>query len=312
MATSDTTAPLPKNEDTPEGFLFALAAYFMWGFLPLFMKAISFISPAEIIAHRIIWSVPIAGAVLLVLGRTADLKTALRSPKTLLMAALTAMLITLNWGTYVWAVGAGRALETALGYYINPLFSIFLASVLLRESLRPAQWVAIAFAVIAVVILTVDAGGLPWVSIILTFSWGFYAFFRKTLPVGPNQGFFLEVAILAVPAIPYVIYLQMTGQGHFGSTGITDVLWLMACGLVTAIPLLMYANGAKKLRLSTIGIMQYIAPTMIFIIAVFVFDEPFSGVKLIAFGFIWAALVIYSWPMIRNLIRGTSQKHKPH
>ncbi len=303
MADAEAALAQPKNEDTRDGFLFALAAYLMWGFLPLFMKAISFIPAAEIVAHRVVWSVPIAGAVLLILGRTGDLKAAVKSPKTMLMAAITAALITFNWGTYVWAVGAGRALETALGYYINPLFSIFLASVLLREKLTSGQWVAIGFAAIAVVILTVDAGGLPWVSLILTFSWGFYAFFRKTLPVGPNQGFFLEVAILSVPAIGYIIYLQSTGQGHFGTTGITDIFWLLACGLVTAIPLLMYANGAKKLRLSTIGIMQYIAPTMIFVIAVFVFDEPFSRLKLAAFGFIWTALVIYSWPMIRNIVR---------
>ncbi len=140
-------------------------------------------------------------------------------------------------------------------------------------------------------------------SLILTFSWGFYAFFRKTLPVGPNQGFFLEVAILSIPAIPYIIYLQATGQGHFGSSNYTDVLWLLACGLVTAVPLMMYANGAKKLRLSTIGIMQYLAPTMIFVIAVFIFDEPFSTMKLAAFAFIWAALLIYSWPMVRSLLR---------
>ncbi len=303
MATPVEPSALPKNEDSFDGFLFALSAYVLWGFLPLFMKAISFIPAAEIIAHRVVWSVPIAGVVLLVLGRTGDLKAAVRSPRTMFMAGLTATLITFNWGTYVWAVASGRALETALGYYINPLFSIFLAAVILGEKLSPGQWVAIGFAAVAVVILTVDAGGLPWVSLILTFSWGFYAFFRKTLPVGPNQGFFLEVAILSVPAIGYIIYLQSTGQGHFGNTGMADLLWLLACGIVTAVPLLMYANGAKKLRLSTIGIMQYIAPTMIFIIAVFVFDEPFSHLKLAAFSFIWAALIIYSWPMIRNIMR---------
>ncbi len=296
-------ASAPKNEDTLEGFLFALTAYLMWGFLPFFMKGISFISPDEVVAHRVVWSVPIAGLLLLVLGRTGDLKAAFKSPRTIAMATLTAGLITVNWGVYVWAVGSGRALETALGYYINPLFSVFLASLLLRERLSRGQWIAIGFAVIAVVILTIDAGGLPWVSLALTFSWGFYAFFRKTLPVGPNQGFFLEVAILSVPAIPYIIYLQATGQGHFGTTRFLDVVWLMSCGIVTAVPLLMYANGAKKLRLSTIGIMQYIAPTMIFVIAVFFFDEPFSFYKLIAFCFIWAALVIYSAPMLRNVYR---------
>ncbi|MBN9052281.1 MAG: EamA family transporter RarD, partial [Rhizobiales bacterium] len=225
---------------------------------------------------------------------------ALRSPRMLAMATLTAVLITVNWGIYVWAIGAGRAIETALGYYINPLFSVFLGAVLLKEKLGKAQMVAIALAACAVAILAFDAGGLPWVSIGLCFSWGFYAFFRKTLPVGPNQGFFLEVLLLSVPALAYVVWLEATGQGHFGDTGMADMLWLLACGIVTAVPLMIYANGAKLLRLSTIGIMQYIAPTMIFLIAVFAFGEPFGTTKLIAFGFIWAALFIYSGSMLHT------------
>lgn len=287
--------------DSPRGFAFALAAYFLWGFLPLFMKAIAHIPAPEIIAHRVIWSIPIAGAVLIATGRTADLKMALKSPRTLLMAAVTASIITINWGIYVWSIAAGRALESALGYYINPLFSVFLGAVLLREKLSTSQWVAIGLAVCAVAILTAEAGGLPWVSLSLAISWGFYAFFRKTLPVGPNQGFLLEVMLLSVPALAYIGYLETSGQGHFGDTGYADVLWLLACGFVTAVPLMLYANGAKLLRLSTIGIMQYIAPTMIFITAVFVFKEPFGLSQLVAFAFIWAALLVFTWPMIRAL-----------
>lgn len=290
----------PQNGDSPRGFAFALTAYVLWGFLPFFMKAVAHIPASEVVAHRIVWSVPLAGLVLIWLGRTADIKAALRSPRMLAMATLTAVLITINWGIYVWAIGAGRAIETALGYYINPLFSIFLGAVLLKEKPDPAQMVAIGLAACAVAILAFDAGGLPWVSLGLCFSWGFYAFFRKTLPVGPNQGFFLEVLLLSVPALGYIIWLESTGQGHFGDTGMTDVLWLLACGVVTAIPLMIYANGAKLLRLSTIGIMQYIAPTMIFIIAVFVFGEPFGTTKLIAFVLIWAALFIYSGSMLRS------------
>ncbi|WEZ83916.1 EamA family transporter RarD [Rhizobium sp. 32-5/1] len=297
MAEASKTTQVPTG-DSPRGFAFALTAYLLWGFLPFFMKAVSHIPASEVVAHRIVWSVPLAGLVLLILGRTGDIKLALRSRRTLMMAMLTAVLITINWGIYVWAIGAGRALETALGYYINPLFSIFLGAVLLKEKLNPAQMVAIGLAAIAVVVLAFDAGGLPWVSLALAVSWGFYAFFRKTLPVGPNQGFFLEVLLLSVPAIGYIIYLEASGEGHFGDTGMADVLWLLACGVVTAIPLMIYANGAKLLRLSTIGIMQYIAPTMIFIIAVFVFHEPFGTSKLIAFVLIWAALAVYSTSMI--------------
>ena len=290
----------PQTGDSPRGFAFALTAYVLWGFLPFFMKAVAHIPSTEVVAHRIIWSVPLAGLVLVWLGRTDDIKVALRSPRMLAMAALTATLITINWGIYVWAIAADRALETALGYYINPLFSIFLGAVLLKERPAPAQMVAIGLAACAVAILAFDAGGLPWVSLSLCLSWGLYAFFRKTLPIGPNQGFFLEVLLLSVPAIGYVIWLETTGQGHFGDTGMADMLWLLSCGIVTAIPLMIYANGAKLLRLSTIGIMQYIAPTMIFVIAVFVFGEPFGTAKLVAFAFIWVALFIYSGSMLRT------------
>jgi chloramphenicol-sensitive protein RarD len=299
MADANSTSG-PQTGDSPRGFAFALTAYLLWGFLPFFMKAVAHIPASEVVAHRIVWSVPLAGLVLVWLGRTGDIKAALRSPRMLGMATLTAVLITINWGIYVWAIGAGRAIETALGYYINPLFSIFLGAVLLKEMPDRAQMVAIALAAVAVGVLAFDAGGLPWVSISLCLSWGFYAFFRKTLPIGPNQGFFLEVLLLSVPALGYIVWLEASGQGHFGDTGMADVLWLLACGIVTAIPLMIYANGAKLLRLSTIGIMQYIAPTMIFIIAVFVFGEPFGTAKLIAFILIWVALVIYSGSMLRT------------
>lgn len=297
MAEPNAKAPA-ENTDSAKGFAYALTVYVLWGFLPIFMKAVAHIPAPEVVAHRIVWSVPIAGLVLLWLGRTADVKLALRSPRMLGMAALTAVLITINWGIYVWAISAGRTIETALGYYINPLFSIFLGALLLKERPNPAQMVAIALATSAVAVLAFDAGGLPWVSIGLCVTWGFYAFFRKTLPVGPNQGFFLEVLLLAIPALGYIVWLTLTGQGHFGGTGSTDLILLMSCGIVTAIPLMIYANGAKLLRLSTIGILQYIAPTIIFLIAVFVFHEPFGTTKLIAFGLIWAALVIYSVAML--------------
>lgn len=297
MRPAEALAP-KANEDTPQGLAFAITAYVFWGFLPLYMKLLSHIPPAEVVAHRVIWSLPIAAIVLIALGRTRTLRDAVRQPRMLAMGCVTAALVSINWGIYVWAIATDRALDAALGYYINPLFSVFLGAVFLGERLNRAQLSAIALAAAAVLVLALDAGGLPWPAIGLMLSWGFYALAKKQLPIGPNQGFLLEVLILTPPAIGYLIWLTATGQGHFAAT-LSDTWLLLGCGVVTAVPLLFYANGAKRLRLSTIGILQYIAPTMIFLCAVIAFNEPFGRARMIAFPMIWAALVIYSASMLR-------------
>ncbi|CDX41466.1 putative chloramphenicol resistance permease [Mesorhizobium sp. SOD10] len=294
------TADLDHDARARRGFLLALGAYFLWGLLPFYMKAVAHLPLAEVIANRVVWSVPIAAAVLIWAGRTADFKAAIRSPKSLAMAALTAVLISLNWGIYVWAISVGRTVETALGYYINPLVVIVVGAVLLGERLGRLQIVAVALAAIAVTVLTVEAGKLPWVSLALAFSFAAYGFFRKTLPIGPSQGFLLEVLLLSVPALCYIVYLIATGQDHFISSTGADTALLIGCGPITAVPLLLFAFGARLLRLSTIGIMQYIAPTMVFLIAVLIFDEPFGATQAIAFALIWTALAMYSWSMFRG------------
>lgn len=288
-----TTKP---NEDSPKGLALAILAYVLWGFLPFYMKALAHIPPPEVIAHRVIWSVPIAGAVLWLTGRTADLSRALKTPRMLGMGMVTAALISVNWGIYVWAIGSGHALDAALGYYINPLFSVLLGALLLHERLSRVQMAALALAALAVAILTWEAGRLPVVALGLTVTWGFYAYFKKSLPIGPNQGFLLEVLLLTPFALGYVAWLAATGQGHF-TASTADTLLLLGCGIVTAGPLMIYANGAKLLRLSTIGILQYIAPTMIFLVAVFAFGEPFGEARMIAFPMIWTALVLYTGSM---------------
>lgn len=292
--------PPADNRDTKAGFLFAGSAYLLWGFLPLYMKAMAHIPALEIVPHRILWSIPVVGLIVWWQGVTGAVMKALRSPKVMAMALLTASLISVNWLTYVWAIGAGRALETALGYYINPLFSIFLASVLIGERLRPVQVVAIGLAAMGVAIMTWEAGGIPWVSIMLMVTWGFYAYFKRTLPVGATEGFFLEVIILALPAAALWVWFAGQGAAHFGPTGWADMALLAGTGVVTGVPLVLYANGAKGLRLSTIALMQYSAPTMIFLVAVFLFKEPFSSTRLIAFGFIWLALAVYTWSLLRG------------
>lgn len=296
--------PQTRNEDTPQGLAFAVTAYVLWGFLPLYMKAVAHVPAVEIVAHRVIWSVPLAGLVLIILRRTKDLRAALLNPRMLMMACVTAALISLNWATYVWAVTSGNALDAALGYYINPLFSIALGAILLREPLTRMQLVAVGLAALGVAVLIYEAGSLPWAALGMMVTWGFYAFFKRSLPIGPNQGFLLEVLILLIPALGYVLWLGATGTGHFGVTAY-DTAFLAGAGIVTAVPLLIYANGAKLVRLSTMGILQYIAPTMIFLIAIFLFGEEIDRGRMIAFPLIWAGLVVYSVPMVRQLRRPT-------
>jgi|TARA_B110000902_G_scaffold266346_1_gene353754 chloramphenicol-sensitive protein RarD len=296
-----TKSSKPAGGDTLSGFAFAFGAYFLWGFLPIYMKMLSHFPSAEIVAHRVIWSVPIAGVLLIYLGRTKDVRAALLNPRVLMMGCLTAALITINWGIYVWAISVDRTLDAAFGYYINPLFSVALGAIVLREPLTRAQLAAIALAAAAVVVLAVSNGSIPWISLGLTVSWGLYALCKKQLPIGPNQGFLLEVLILLIPALGYVTWLTAQGQNHFDLSMTRDTWLLMGCGIVTAVPLLLYANGAKGLQLTTIAIMQYIAPTLIFLVAVFVFGEEFGQARMIAFPMIWAALVIYSVSMFRKM-----------
>jgi chloramphenicol-sensitive protein RarD len=285
-----------KDADSPLGVGLAISAYLLWGLMPLYMKMLSHIDPFEVVAHRVIWSVPIAGLVLVLLGRTADLRSALVNPRMLLMGAVTATLISINWAIYLWAISTERTIDAALGYYINPLFSVFCGAVLLGEPLGRMQKLAIVIAGVAVGLLTWISGGLPWAAIGLTFSWGCYALAKKTLPIGPNQGFMLEVLLLLPVALIYVVVRGANGVGHFE----TETLLLIGCGAVTAAPLLLYASGAKLLRLSTIGVMGFIAPTLIFLVAVFAFGEEIDLGRMIALPLIWVALIIYTLPMLRR------------
>ena len=291
--------PVVDTGDTRRGFGQALGAYLLWGVLPLYFKALEAVPTAEVVAHRVLWSVPVALAVLLWLGRTADLRAALVSPRLLAMAGLTAGLISINWGIYVWAVQSGRTVEAALGYYINPLFSIALGAVILGERLGARQWVAVGLAVLAVAVLTVEAGRLPLLSLSLTLSWGLYALCKRALPIGPNQGFTLEVLILTPFAAGFLIWQGAQGGLAGFDAGPGATLLLLSAGLVTAVPLMLYANGAKGLRLSTIAVMQYLTPTMVFLVAVFLFREPFGGAQLVAFPLIWAALALYASSYLR-------------
>ncbi|PIP00930.1 protein RarD [Pleomorphomonas carboxyditropha] len=301
MTMTSAQAEAPAGSGRYRGFAFAFLAYLLWGFLPFYMKAVAHISPYEVVAHRVLWSVPITAAILAAQGGFSSFLGVFRQPRMLVMGFLTASLISVNWAIYVWAIGSGRALESALGYFINPLVNVALGTIFLGERLSRAQMFAVGLAVFGVGLMTVESGGLPWVSLALALTFGVYGYLKKTLPIGPTQGFLLEVVLISPPALVYIGWLAATGGGHFAGTGIaatgSDTLLLAAAGLVTAVPLILFVFGARLLRYSTIGLMQYIAPTMIFLTAVFVFHEPFSAGKLVAFLFIWAALVVYTATM---------------
>ncbi|MEO0486554.1 MAG: EamA family transporter RarD [Pseudomonadota bacterium] len=287
---------MTDTQDSAQGLAYAVGAYVLWGFLPLYLKLIDHIPAIEVVAHRILWSVPIAFVAVAVMGQLRTLVPVLHDPRTLAMAALTAALISVNWSVYVYAIATEHAVEAALGYYINPLFSVLLGAVVLRERLDTLQWTAIALAACAVGVLTYDAGRVPLLGLVLMLSFGLYALAKKRLAIGANQGFLLEVLILSIPALAYVAWLEPRGQGSFAANP-----WLLiGCGFVTAVPLMLFAQGARRLLLSTTGILQYIAPTMILVIAVFVFGEAFGAARAIAFPLIWAALVLYSISLFRK------------
>ncbi|NNV20725.1 EamA family transporter RarD [Ochrobactrum pseudogrignonense] len=281
--------------DGSRGFMMAMGAYGLWAILPFYLKALSHLPALEIVAHRVIWSVPVAAILLLFIGQFRTILDALRKPRMLAMAALTAALITVNWSVYVWAVAHDQIIGAALGYYINPLFNVVLGGLFLGERLSKVQYVAVGFAFAAVLVLTLNAGGLPWVSLVLPLTFGLYGFFRKSLPMPPLQGFTLEVVILSIPALGYVFWLMANGQDHFFSGTMSNVSLLLLAGPFTAIPLILYAGGAKLLRYTTLGLMQYLTPTLLFIFAIFIFREPFSNAQLVAFVLIWTGLIIYTW-----------------
>lgn len=291
-----------EGTESAAGLALAISAYLLWGLAPIYMKTLAHVPALEFVAHRVIWAVPVAGAVLVVMRRTSDLVAALKSPRMLLMAAMTAAAVSVNWGVFVWAISNDQALDAALGYYINPLFSVALGALVLREKLTWMELVAVALAACGVLALLAESGTVPWVALTLTLSWGIYALLKRTLPIGPNQGFLLELLVLLPVALAYIGWRAATGVSSFGGST-SDTILLIGLGPVTAVPLLIYANAAKMVRLSTIGILQYIAPTMMFLTAILLFGEEIDRGRMIAFPMIWAALVVYSLSKVREMRR---------
>jgi len=282
-----------------KGVLFALAAYILWGFFPLYFKAIQQVSALQILAHRIAWGFVFTLAVVLMLRQWKEFRASIFNRRTFLIYAGASVVLGINWFTYVWAVITNHVVESSLGYFINPIVSVLLGVIFLRERLRTFQWVAIAMVTAGVVYLTITFGQLPWISLVLAVTFGFYGLLKKIAPLGALHGITLETAVLTIPSLAYLFIVNANGTGTFGhSTPLLDFL-LVLSGPVTAIPLLLFATGARRIPLTTIGLLQYIAPTLQFLLGVLVFHEPFDQSRLIGFMIIWLALVLFS---VENLL----------
>jgi chloramphenicol-sensitive protein RarD len=288
------------------GVAYALGAYFLWGVLPVYWKLLQSVPAPLILAHRLVWSFLLLIVVVIVRREWPALREATRR-RHLPVYALASGLLAVNWLTYIWAVNAGRIVETSLGYFINPIVNVSLGVLFLRERLDPAQWCAVALAAVGVGWLTWQHGALPWVALILAGSFGLYALLKKKAPLAALPGLTLETGLLWVPALLYVLVSSTRGQHGVPQEDLGIALLLIGTGAITALPLLLFAAAARQIRLSTIGLLQYLAPTCQLLIGVLVYGEPFDRVRWIGFAFIWTALAFYSVAVIRRLKPFTSQ-----
>ena len=288
-----------SKSNTAWGVVFSASAFLIWGISPIYWKALGAVPALEIILHRIVWSFFFLVPLVLIMRRWQEFKEALKNYRTLLILLFTALIVGGNWLLYIWAVNTDRLIQASLGYYINPLVNVVLGMVFLKERLRPPQIMAVILATAGVLYLTVYYGEFPWIALILAVSFGFYGLIRKIVPVGSLVGLTVETLLLSIPALAYLFYLDSHGAGTFWRVSLTMDLLLMGCAIATATPLLFFTLGARRLNLSTVGLLQYIAPSCMFVLAVFLFREPFSKAQVVTFIFIWAALAIYSTDSVR-------------
>jgi chloramphenicol-sensitive protein RarD len=282
----------PTRDTTRAGLLLGLGAYSLWGVLPLYFKALAGVGPIEIVAHRIVWSLFFLAALATLWRRWPAIRTAIATPRLAMTLALTATLIAVNWLVYIYAVLSGHVLEGSLGYYLNPLVNVLLGVVILKEPLTRAQSGAVLLAAAAVALLAAQAGGAIWISLILAGSFASYGFLRKVIPVDALEGLSIETVFLTPLAFGWIAWLQAQGESAFLVSRTTDLLLVLG-GAVTAIPLLLFTAAAKRLPYSVLGFLQYVAPSLQFLLAVAVFHEPLTRAHLICFGAIWTALAIF-------------------
>ena len=275
------------------GVFYALGAYTLWGLFPLYFKLLHAVPAMQILAHRMVWSLLLVLGILIALRRWSWMKLLREQPAVLARFAGSALLLATNWFTYIWSVNHGHVGEASLGYYINPLMNVALGTVLLHERLRPAQWAAVGVAALGVVWMTTEVGHVPWIALVLAFSFAGYSLLRKTAPLGSLEGLAVETAVLFPLALAYLGWESAQGHNVFTASG-WDMRWLLvAAGPVTTIPLLLFAAGARRIPFSLLGILQYLTPTVLLILGVWLYHEPFGANRAIGFGLVWAGIGLY-------------------
>jgi chloramphenicol-sensitive protein RarD len=282
-----------------QGLGFGVAAYALWGVLPIYFKALASVPAVDIVAQRVLWSLPVLALLLSASGGWAKVRRTLSERRTMLMLVATAALIGVNWLLYVYAVNSGHILAGSLGYYLNPLANVLLGRIVLKEKLTGLQWLAVAIAAAGISALAIGALGQLWISLSLCASFALYGLLRKIAPVEAVPGLAVETAILALPSAAWLAWSVSAGRPSFG-TSTQDLVLLALAGLVTATPLLLFTAAARRLRYSTLGMLQFLAPTLQFLLAVLIYGEPFTSAHAIAFGAIWSALGIYVFALLRN------------
>ncbi len=282
-----------------KGLLFGVSAYIIWGLLPLYWKLVEEAGAYEILAHRGIWSLLICVSLLALRKQLKSAYEMVRSSRTFSLLFLASGLLTINWGVYIWSVTVNRVVEAALGYYITPLINVTFGVLLLREKLRPAQWIAVALAAAGVVILTLGYGSLPWIALVLAISWGSYSLIKKSLNLGALETLSLETLFAFLPNLVFILIIQGNGSAEFGSTWTISIL-LFGAGAATVIPLLLFNGSTTRLPLSTVGLLQYITPTIMFFIGIYINNEDISTTKVLGFAFIWLALAVLSRDLYRS------------
>jgi chloramphenicol-sensitive protein RarD len=280
--------------------LLGLAAWVMWGFFPLYWPLLEPADAVEILAHRIVWSMLVMLGVVLAVRKRASLRATLADRRTRWLLSVAAVLITINWGTYIYGVNSDHVVESSLGYFINPLVSVLLGVVVLGERLRRLQWVALGIAGVAVLALTVEYGRPPWIALILALSFGSYGLAKKKADAGAVESVVVETLVLSPAAVAFIVFLLVSGRSSFGAEGPVHAVLLAGTGIVTVVPLLCFGGAATRIPLSTLGLMQYLTPTVQFILGLVVFNEPMPAMRWVGFALIWVALLVFTLSTLGN------------